>query len=188
MVRWSRDEARRSSSACEQAQPALTTCQRPGRPAAQRRACCTWRTSEGPHVIASIQARAPQQVKRRSPAWMYVDLHQNAHHGRMVISHSPTTDGRQPMIRWTALVLGLAMASSVQAMPYAPLQQTDGMTIPVRQGCGLGRQLLDGVCVRNSAVRKLVRNCNAKNMRLVNGRCEPHARRPAQPAKPAPAT
>src|SRR5262249_8499377 len=86
------------------------------------------------------------------------------------------------MIRWTALVLGLAFASSVQAMPYAPLQ-TDGMTIPVRQGCGLGRQLLDGDCVRNSDVRRLVRTCQAKKMRFVNGRCEPRGkRRPAPPA------
>ena len=100
------------------------------------------------------------------------------------------------MIRWAALALGLAFASSVQAMPYAPLQQPDRMTIPVRQGCGLGRQLLDGDCVSNSAVRKLVRHCQAKKMRFVNGRCEPRAKRrppaqpanPAQPAKPAPST
>jgi hypothetical protein len=103
------------------------------------------------------------------------------------------------MIRWIALVLGLTLASSVQAMPYAPLQHPDGMTIPVRQGCGLGRQLLDGDCVRNSDVRRLVRNCQAKKMRFVNGRCEPRAKRrpmqpitpgqpanPTQPAKPAP--
>ena len=90
------------------------------------------------------------------------------------------------MIRWTALLLGLAFASSVQAMPYAPLQQTNGMTIPVRQGCGLGRQLYEGNCVRNSDLRRLVRNCQAKKMRFVNGRCEPRAnRRPAQPTNPA---
>jgi hypothetical protein len=97
------------------------------------------------------------------------------------------------MIRWIALALGLAFASTAHAMPYAPLQQTDGTIIPVRQGCGLGRQLLDGDCVRNSDVRRLVRTCQAKKMRFVNGRCEPKAKRrpvqpinPGQPAKPAP--
>ena len=92
------------------------------------------------------------------------------------------------MMRWIALALGLAFASSALAMPHAPLQQTDGLVIPARQGCGLGRQLIDGVCVRNSTVRAIVRKCQAKKMRVVNGRCEPRQPRrpPAQPAKPAP--
>jgi hypothetical protein len=93
------------------------------------------------------------------------------------------------MNRLIAVAFALALASSAQAMPQAPLQQTDGMVIQVRQGCGLGRQLVDGVCVRNSKVRALVRKCRAKKMRVVNGRCQPRtqARPPAQPAPRPPA-
>ena len=77
------------------------------------------------------------------------------------------------MLRLIAVAFALALASSAQAMPRAPLEQTDGIVIPVRQGCGLGRQLLDGVCVRNSKVRAIVRKCRAKKMGVVNGRCQP---------------
>jgi hypothetical protein len=89
------------------------------------------------------------------------------------------------MIRLIAVAFALALASSAQAMPHAALPQTDGMVNQVRQGCGLGRQLVDGVCVRNSALRATVRKCRAKKMRLVNGRCQPRGqpRPPAQPAK-----
>jgi hypothetical protein len=92
------------------------------------------------------------------------------------------------MIKLTAVAFALALASSAQAMPVVPLEQADGIVIQVRQGCGLGRQLVDGVCVRNSKLRALVRKCRAKKMRVVNGRCQPRtqARPPAQPA-PRPA-
>jgi hypothetical protein len=46
------------------------------------------------------------------------------------------------MIRLIAVAFALALASSAQAMPHSPLQQTDGVIIQVRQGCGLGRQPL----------------------------------------------
>lgn len=93
------------------------------------------------------------------------------------------------MIRPAVAAFALCVASSAQGMPYAPLQQST--VILVRQGCGLGRQLVDGICVRNTAVRAAVRRCNAKKMRMVNGRCEPRAR-PAssgttQPAAQQPA-
>jgi hypothetical protein len=89
------------------------------------------------------------------------------------------------MIRLIAVAFALALASSAQAMPHSPLQQTDGVIIQVRQGCGLGRQLVDGVCKRNSTVRKMVRKCRAHKMRYVNGRCQPSGqpRPPAQPTK-----
>src|SRR4029453_6257585 len=77
--------------------------------------------------------------------------------------------------------------SSAQSMPYVPLQQPDNSVILVRQGCGLGRQLVDGICVRNSAVRAAVRKCSARKMRMVNGRCEPRARPAAAPAVARPA-
>ena len=93
------------------------------------------------------------------------------------------------MMRLIAVTFALALASSAQAMPRAPLEQADGIVIQVRQGCGLGRQLVDGVCKRNSTVRKMVRKCRAKKMRYVNGRCQPsgQTRPPAQPAPRPPA-
>jgi hypothetical protein len=105
---------------------------------------------------------------------------------------------RGMMIRPTVIALALCVVSSAQSMPYVPLQQPNNSVIPVRQGCGLGRQLVDGICVRNSAVRAAVRKCSSRGMRMVNGRCEPRARpvaaapaaaRPAAaPAAPPPAT
>ena len=93
------------------------------------------------------------------------------------------------MIRLSFMVVALALtiASSVQSMPYVPLQQPNNLVIPVRQGCGLGRQLVDGICVRNSAVRAAVRKCSARKMRMVNGRCEPRVRPATAPAASRPA-
>jgi len=67
------------------------------------------------------------------------------------------------MIRLIAVAFALALASSAQAIPRAPPEPADNTVIQVRQGCGLGRQLVDGVCVKNAAVRKMVRKC-----RLIN--------------------
>jgi len=80
------------------------------------------------------------------------------------------------------IALALCVASSAESMPYVPLQQPNNSVIQVRQGCGLGRQLVDGICVRNSAVRAAVRKCSARKMRMVNGRCEPRVRPAAAPA------
>jgi len=91
------------------------------------------------------------------------------------------------MIRPTVIALALCVVSSAQSMPYVPLQQPNNSVIPVRQ-CGLGRQLVDGICVRNSAVRAAVRKCSARKMRMVNGRCEPRVRPAAAPAAAPPAT
>ena len=91
------------------------------------------------------------------------------------------------MIRSTVVALALMVASSAQSMPYVPLHQPNNLVIPVRQGCGLGRQLVDGICVRNSAVRAAVRKCSSRGMRMVNGRCEPRVRPAAAPAAARPA-
>jgi len=90
------------------------------------------------------------------------------------------------MIRPTVVALALCVVSSAQSMPYVPLQQPNNSVIPVRQGCGLGRQLVDGICVRNSAVRAAVRKCSSRKMRMVNGRCEPRARPATAPAAAQP--
>lgn len=94
------------------------------------------------------------------------------------------------MIRSAVVALSLCAASSAHGIPYVPLQQPDTV-IQVRQGCGLGRQLVDGICVSNAKLRAAVRKCSARKMRMVNGRCEPRTRPaavspPARPAATAP--
>ena len=93
-----------------------------------------------------------------------------------VIDISFSDTGEEAMIRPAVVAFALCVVSSAQSMPYAPLQQPDNSVVPVRQGCGLGRQLVDGICVSNSKVRAAVRKCNARKMRMVNGRCEPRVR------------
>jgi hypothetical protein len=91
------------------------------------------------------------------------------------------------MIRPAIVAFALCVASSAQSMPYAPLQQPNNSVIQVRQGCGLGRQLIEGICVSNAKVRAAVRKCSARKMRMVNGRCEPIVRPAAAPAAARPA-
>ena len=92
------------------------------------------------------------------------------------------------MIRPALVALALLVVSSAHGMPYVPLQPSENLVIPVRQGCGLGRQLVDGICVQNYKVRAAVRKCRSRGMRMVNGRCEPRARPAAAPAAARPAT
>jgi len=66
------------------------------------------------------------------------------------------------VIRPTVVALALCVVSSAQSMPYVPLQQLNNSVIPVRQGCGLGRQLVDGICVSNTNVRATVRKCSSR--------------------------
>ena len=47
----------------------------------------------------------------------------------------------------------LALASSAQAIPRAPLQQPDEMVINVREACGAGMHMVNGTCVRTHARR-----------------------------------
>jgi len=97
------------------------------------------------------------------------------------------------MIGPAVVALALCFVSAAHSMPYAPLQPPNSWVTTVRQGCGLGRQLVDGICVSNAKVRAAVRKCDARKMRMVNGRCEPRTRpaaaRPAAtpPAAAAPA-
>ena len=62
------------------------------------------------------------------------------------------------MIRLTAVVFALAVATSVQAMPRAPLQQPGDMTTQIRQGCGAGMHMINGRCVTTSARRHVRRD------------------------------
>jgi hypothetical protein len=75
------------------------------------------------------------------------------------------------MIRLIAVGFALALASSVQAMPLAPLAQPDETVIQVREGCGEGmRRTAGGACVRTRShyrgayagpARRAVRRCAA---------------------------
>jgi len=62
------------------------------------------------------------------------------------------------MIRFIALGFALALATSVQAMPVAPLHQPDGMITQVREACGAGMHMVNGVC-RTTVLRRQTRRC-----------------------------
>ena len=64
------------------------------------------------------------------------------------------------MTRSIALVFVLALASSAQALPPAPLHQPDEMVIKVREACGAGMHRINGVCVTTHA-RRTARRCAA---------------------------
>ena len=67
------------------------------------------------------------------------------------------------MIRLIAFAaFALAVATSAQAMSPAPLHQPDGMITQVREGCGVGRVRINGICVARTTtrhVRRAVRRC-----------------------------
>ena len=62
------------------------------------------------------------------------------------------------MIRLTAVVFALALATSVQAMPVTPLHQPNGMITQVREACGAGMHMVNGRCVTTMA-RRQARRC-----------------------------
>lgn len=67
------------------------------------------------------------------------------------------------MIRLIAVVFGLAVATSAQAISLAPLPQPDDMIAPVRQACGAGMHLVNGRCVTTSARRHVRRDVIRRN-------------------------
>ena len=73
------------------------------------------------------------------------------------------------MIRLISVVFALALATSAQAMSLAPLHQQDSMLTQVREACGAGMHMVNGVCVRTAARRNAARY--AVGMRTVGGRC-----------------
>jgi hypothetical protein len=62
------------------------------------------------------------------------------------------------MIRLTAVVFALALATSVQAMPVTPTHQADGLITQVREACGAGMHMVNGRCVTTMA-RRQARRC-----------------------------
>jgi hypothetical protein len=67
------------------------------------------------------------------------------------------------MIRLIAIALfALALTTSAQTMPAAPVHQPDGLVTEVAFGCGPFRTRVAGVCVARSTIRQArrhVRRC-----------------------------
>ena len=61
-------------------------------------------------------------------------------------------------LRFIAIAFALAVATSAQAMSPVPLHQRDGMITQVREACGAGMHMVNGVC-RTTVVRRQARRC-----------------------------
>jgi hypothetical protein len=72
------------------------------------------------------------------------------------------------MIKLVGLAFALAVASSAQALPVAPIEP-DSFIVPARQACGPGMHRVGAACVRTPARRQAAR-C-AAGRRFVDGRC-----------------
>ena len=67
---------------------------------------------------------------------------------------SVLNDREEAMIRTIVIaVFGLALASAAQAVPFAPIHQSNESIITVREACGAGMHMVNGVCVRTPARR-----------------------------------
>ena len=73
------------------------------------------------------------------------------------------------MTKLVAIALFVAIGSSAQAVPLAPVQQPENLVINVREACGAGMHRVNGVCIRTAARRQAAR-C-AAGLRYVGGRC-----------------
>jgi hypothetical protein len=74
------------------------------------------------------------------------------------------------MIRPVAIVFALVLATSVHAMPVAPLHQSEGVTTQVRLACGPGRTRVNGVCVARTTIRHTRRHYR-RCVRWSGGAC-----------------
>lgn len=67
------------------------------------------------------------------------------------------------MLRLIAVAgFALTIATSAQGMSPAPLPQPDDMVTQIALGCGVGRTMVNGVCVARTTVRqtrRAVRRC-----------------------------
>jgi hypothetical protein len=73
------------------------------------------------------------------------------------------------MVRLISLAFALVVATSAQATPLVPLHQLERLTTQVREACGAGMHMVNGVCIRTAARRNAAR-C-AVGMRTLGGRC-----------------
>ena len=75
------------------------------------------------------------------------------------------------MIRMiSAAGYALAVATSAQAMTPAPLAQPERVIVQVREGCGMGRVMVNGVCQSRAAMRQEHR-ANRRCARYEGGVC-----------------
>ena len=74
----------------------------------------------------------------------------------------------ETMVRLIAIAFALALATSAQATPLAPLHK-DGMITQVREACGAGYHMVNGTCIRTAARRNAGR-CGV-GMHTVGGHC-----------------
>jgi hypothetical protein len=66
----------------------------------------------------------------------------------------------------------LLVATSVQAMTPAPIPQPDSVITQVREGCGLGQVVVNGVCQSRAGMRqerRQVRRCRRYNAGVCVG-------------------
>ena len=63
------------------------------------------------------------------------------------------TNGRETMLRLIAVAFALTLASSAQALPPVSFLQPDQLVVSVREACGAGMHMVNGVCVRTHARR-----------------------------------
>jgi hypothetical protein len=73
------------------------------------------------------------------------------------------------MVRLISLTFALVVVTSAQATPLVPLHQLERLATQVREACGAGMHMVNGVCIRTAARRNAAR-C-AVGMRTVGGRC-----------------
>jgi hypothetical protein len=57
-----------------------------------------------------------------------------------------------------AVVFAAAVISTAQAMPFASSYRPDNMITQTRMGCGMGRVMVNGVCVSRAGIRQ-ARRC-----------------------------
>ena len=75
------------------------------------------------------------------------------------------------MIRIIAAAgFALAVATSAQAMTPALLAQPDNMIKQVREGCGMGRVMINGICQSRAAMRQ-ERRADRRCARYSGGAC-----------------
>src|SRR5262245_49235364 len=96
--------------------------------------------------------------------WRRLKYHLSSiiYHLSSIIYHLSRLNRREEAMRLIAIAFALALASAAQAMPIAPVQQPDSMVTTVREACGAGMHMVNGVCVGTHARRAASRCVRGK--------------------------